>query len=209
MAGELSRAADGWLSVTLPGMNPTVLAAAIGVSGTVIVGVAGFGAAIWNTRRTIAHDRESRIWDRRAAVYIEALAAVNYRQAKRKYATQTSPLDEASQRALSGLAASQEFDWHGLDARLQAFASEPVYTAVQVSSTASERAMIAFRAWRAAGASSETSRAVDEAREAAEAADDDVIETIRTELQGRGKPLGDWQPLPLQEAPGETRAASS
>ena len=110
--------------------------------------MAGFGAAIWNTRRTIAHDRESRLWDRRAAVYVEALAAVSYRQARRNNATQTSPPDEASQRALSGLAAPQDFDWHGLDARLQAFASEPVYTAMQVSSTASEHAMMAFRAWQ-------------------------------------------------------------
>jgi hypothetical protein len=42
-------------------MNPTVVAAAIGVGGTVIVGMAGFGAAIWNTKRTIAADRDSRL----------------------------------------------------------------------------------------------------------------------------------------------------
>jgi hypothetical protein len=30
--------------------------------------------------------------------------------------------------------------------------------------------------------------------QAAEATDDAVIELIRTELQGRGRPLGGWQP---------------
>ena len=80
--------------------------------------------------------------------------------------------------------------------RLQAFAAEPVVTAVQNSSTASERAIAAYQAWRAAGGSSQTRGAVDEALEAAETADDDVIELIRTGLQGRGKgrPLPDWQP---------------
>jgi len=31
---------------------------------------------------------------------------------------------------------------------------------------------------------------------AAEKADDAVVEAIRAELQGRGKPLGEWQPFP-------------
>jgi hypothetical protein len=185
-------------------MNPTVMAAAIGVSGTVIVGVAGFGAAIWNTRRTIAHARESRIWDRRSETYVDALVAVNFRQARRKQQTQTGPVDEATQRALSGLAADKDFDWHMLESRLQAFSSNRVFTAVQDSSTASERAMTAFRAWQAedkkgeyfSEANLETRRVADEALESAEAADDAVVELIRTELQGRGQPLGDWQAIP-------------
>ena len=38
--------------------------------------------------------------------------------------------------------------------------------------------------------------ALDAARMAAEKADDAVVEAIRAELQGRGKPLGEWQPFP-------------
>jgi hypothetical protein len=64
-------------------MNPTVMAAAIGVGGTVIVGLAGFSASVWNTRKAIAQAHESRVWDRRADVYVDALAAVNYRQFSR------------------------------------------------------------------------------------------------------------------------------
>jgi len=56
-------------------VDPIVTAAAIGVGGTVLVGVAGFTAAIWNTRQTIRHDREARVWDRRADAYVETLAA--------------------------------------------------------------------------------------------------------------------------------------
>ena len=51
-------------------MDPTETAAAIGVGGTVLVGVAGFAAAIWNTKQTIGRDREARIWDRHADAYV-------------------------------------------------------------------------------------------------------------------------------------------
>jgi hypothetical protein len=56
-----------------------VAAAAIGVMGTVIVGLAGFGATIWTTRHTTATARESRIWAKRAATYVDVLAAIQIR----------------------------------------------------------------------------------------------------------------------------------
>jgi hypothetical protein len=94
-----------------------------------------------------------------------------------------------------------------MEARLLAFASEPVFGAVQASSTAHREAIKAFESWQAlaaqAGTSSESIEAAtttaEGARKAAEAADDAVVELIRTELQGRGRPLGDWQTFP---APG-------
>jgi hypothetical protein len=159
--------------------------------------VAGFGAAIWNTRRTIAHARESRVWDRRADVYVEALAAVHHRQIRREFETQTGPLDDQTRkRTQEYIAIYQQSDWHMLEGRLLAFASEPVITAVQASSAAHRDAIEAFMSWQAAGASSETRKAVDKTRKAAEAADDAIVEQIRTELQGRGQPLGDWQTFP-------------
>lgn len=54
-------------------MNPTVLAAAIGVGGTVIVGITGFWASVRNTSTTVLLARETRIWDQRAAVYVDAI----------------------------------------------------------------------------------------------------------------------------------------
>jgi hypothetical protein len=131
-------------------MNPTVLAAAIGVGGTVIVGVAGFSAAIWNTRRTIAHTRESRVWDRRADTYVDALAAVSYRQFSRQAETISlhPARSDARRRAEEYLANHQEPGWSELEARLQAFASEPVFTAMQASSTKHGDALAYLLLWR-------------------------------------------------------------
>ena len=58
-------------------------AALVGVGGTVVVAVAGYWANVCSTKQTIAHDGESKVWDQRAAVYVEALAALNYRQVSR------------------------------------------------------------------------------------------------------------------------------
>jgi hypothetical protein len=190
-------------------MNPTVMAAAIGVGGTVLVGVAGFGAAIWNTRRTIAHARESRIWDRRADVYVEALAALHYRHV----VARSRLVDEETEKAM--LAGRQQPEWPALEARLQAFASEPVFMAVEASSRAHRAAGFAFGMWRKADDDIHPGFGKDamEKGRAAEAADKVAVELIRTELHGRGLPLGDWEPTLLVEAPhrapedsGETEA---
>jgi hypothetical protein len=189
-------------------MDPTVIAALVGVGGTVVVGVTGYVANVWSTRKTIAHDRESKVWDQRAAVYIEALAALNYRQASRN-AVICAACDEA-RRITHALATSyQQPDWHKLEARMQAFASEPVMTAMQASSNAHMNALAVYkssdattsRVLPAVGSEATATQAVkmrqalDTARMAADKADDAIIEQIRAELQGRGKPLGDWQPL--------------
>jgi hypothetical protein len=52
-------------------MDPTVIGVVVGVGGTVVAGIAGY-------------DRESKVWDQRAAVYVETLATVHYRQVARK-----------------------------------------------------------------------------------------------------------------------------
>src|ERR1700733_14704411 len=76
-------------------MDPTVIAAAIGVGGTVIVGVVGF----WSTKTAsdkaanVATDitfsaldaaRDERIWDRRARAYEQGIAALLYRRQERR-----------------------------------------------------------------------------------------------------------------------------
>src|SRR5262249_44153113 len=158
--------------------------------GTVIVGVAGFGASIWNTRKTVHAARTSGIWDRRADIYVQALAAVQYRQTMREQSRpQTYPVDDqVTEKAQVRPAASQPPDWNALDARLRAFASETVVAAMQDSSTAHTRAVRARASWEAAafkpGADTEAKFApVTAALKAAENADDTVIDLIRTELQ--------------------------
>jgi hypothetical protein len=178
-------------------MNPAVLAAIVGVSGTVIVGVAGFGASVWNTRKTIALARESRIWDQRATVYVEVLAGVNYRKRKREFQTRTPPMrDEDRQREQAHLATYQEPDWHELQARLQAFASEPVSKAVRASVDADEYVYDRFEMWQrmvpSAGrqAKEVLGTSLFQARGIADGLDRAVTGLIRAELQDKHPPFG-------------------
>ena len=202
-------------------MDPTVTAAAIGVTGTVIVGLAGFGATTWTTRQTTASARESRIWDKRAATYVDMLAAIQNRRITRMALISDlgnrSPFEGRPVVSTHG-ANGEGPDWHDLEARLQAFASESVLTAVQASSTAAadfHRAASSFwpeiyerlppaateAAAELAEATDQAREAVEEVRKAADDADDEVVKRIRAELQGRGRPLGNWQPAVGLEPP--------
>jgi hypothetical protein len=72
-----------------PGMDPAVIAAAVGVGGTVVVGVAGYWASVRNTGQTIASARQARVWDSRDAQRAQVkLAITNYLEAKRHLQTQ-------------------------------------------------------------------------------------------------------------------------
>jgi hypothetical protein len=73
-----------------------------------------------------------------------------------------------------------------------AFASQRVIEAAQASSTAHMRAIGASKS-RLDDAAEDRAEA---ARKAADDADDALIELIRTELQGSGPPIADWQKLP-------------
>lgn len=150
-------------------MDPTVMAAAIGVGGTVIVGVAGFWTTVRTTGKTIASAQESRVWDQRAKVYVDVLAALAYRQTNRTHYMRTSTVDDhTSQDEQDYLAAYQEPDWIALNARLYAFASRPVVEATKASQMAEERLSSAFEPWKAGTklskprTGSETSTAADE-----------------------------------------------
>jgi hypothetical protein len=193
-------------------MDPTVMAAAIGVGGTVIVGVAGFFATVRATGKTIQADRESRIWDKRAELYVDVIAAMRHRQIRRDRSMATSRGDEGPDRPLRGYqAAGAEPDWSDIDHRLLAYGSQPVITAVLLGSRLDMDAMNAFEDWLAAdaktaadneargqvfpapattpGADANIARRSVQARTAADDADSAVLEIIRAELQGRTDPL--------------------
>jgi hypothetical protein len=179
-------------------MDPTVIAAAIGVGGTVIVGLGGFWATVLATSKSIQAARDARMWDKRAEVYVDALAAVHYRQTARERAMRTWRLpDEDDRREAAYLAAFAPPDWYQLEARLLAFGSQPVITATQASSTMQTRAISASKS-RLDDAAVDRAEA---ARKAADDADDVLVELIRTELQGKSQPIGDWQKLPPDRAP--------
>jgi hypothetical protein len=184
-------------------MNPAVMAAIVGVSGTVIVGVAGFWASARNTSKTIALARESRIWDQRAAIYVEVLAYVNYRQRKRELETRVAPMpDEERQREQRYLDSYKAADWHELEARLQAFASDAVFMATLASVEMDQHAIMRFEIWQtmdnvAMAQPSESGRemlndvhtSLAEARVDAHEADRAVIELIRAALQELPQPV--------------------
>jgi hypothetical protein len=120
-------------------MDPTVAAAAIGVGGTVIVGVAGFSAGVWNTRKTIAQARENRVWDKRAAAYEMALAELTNRQLRRDrvvtkaamYGLEHELLDEY-------LVASDTSPWSAAQSQLLAYSSKDVLAALDTARLADQ-----------------------------------------------------------------------
>jgi hypothetical protein len=173
-------------------MDPTVTAAAIGVGGTVIVGVAGFGAAIWNTRRTIRAALDVRIWDERAKTYVDTLAAIGFRQEKRDNDTRAIRFDAETERNVEAYFAGHIMpDWWALDARLHAFGSDDVVASVRTCGAAHAAALSAFEAWRESGdeglAKSEQIAKARALIAAANQADTDAIDLISGQLQGRRK----------------------
>lgn len=193
-------------------MGQLVEAAWITVSGTAVVGMAGFGAAIYAAHRSLANARAQKILAERTKAYVDAIAAVHYRQNKRDYEMRAATLDdETRQHAEAYLARYTEPDAFELEARLIAFASPEVVTTMQKSSTAHRDAVDAFAADRAAlRAHEDNGDPVPDdqvsqllqwtmstgARQEADKADDAVIELIRTDLHGRGQPLPGWDQLP-------------
>jgi hypothetical protein len=200
-------------------MDPTIAAALIGVGGVVIVAVAGYWTTIRTMQMNLAEAKAGRLWESRATAYVDALAAVHYRQVKREYDTRSYRLDgDGEARAKAYLDAYKAPAWYELEARLQAFASQPVVTATQAGAKAHMAAAAAYQAWHTAagqtGAGNEARRqgipvpslpgeasgnvalhqAQVEARKAADNADDALVELIREELQGRGRPLDDFGP---------------
>jgi hypothetical protein len=193
-------------------MDPTVMAAAIGVGGTVIVGLAGFWATVRATGKTIQAARDSRIWDRRAKVYVDVIAALGYRRIQREHDlwTGSGTLDDDYERyAVAYLADSAQPKWPALESRLEAFGSQPVITGVGACTRAHVSATAAFQTWQNAKASIAQGiipvepepvspgqaavnlrLAAEDAKWAASKADADVIQRIREELQGKGHPLG-------------------
>jgi len=158
-------------------MDPTVIAAAIGVGGTVIVGVAGFWStktasdkaakvATANTVSALDAARDERIWDRRARAYEQAVAALLYRRQQRQHLDELhgQPLLSAAQWRPSDLALmfrqnvrlpDQPFfdhyaprGWVEVEGTLLAYATEAVIAALEAARQADETARIALdRCW--------------------------------------------------------------
>jgi hypothetical protein len=184
-------------------MNSTVWAAFIGVAGTVIIGVAGFGATMWNTRETLRAAQDSKLRDQRAEVYLDALAVLNHNQLKRDVKMRTGAFDQKHMKtAKAYIGAFDRPDPYRLEARLTAFASADVHLASQASYVADREA------WAFFDSSQDTLNGPDSGavlaqlgvlRAAADDADNRVVEVIRAELQRKGRELTDLDVFDLEK----------
>jgi hypothetical protein len=190
-------------------MDPTVIATAIGVGGTVIVGVAGFSASIWNTRKTIAHDREDRLWDKRAAAYEPALTEVVTRLTKRQRWLSSSSETWTAENMEEYRASQAKPEWSVAEGRLLAYASRQVLEALYATRSAGADLAEAFDRVGERMASGKLEMAagtitwdafraqvrpmlevVREAANESENLDQELFDLMRSELQGRvrGRP---------------------
>jgi hypothetical protein len=155
---------------------------------TAIVGLAGFGAAIYTNNRTISAAREDAVKDRRADAYIDVLKQAAWQQEQRQDMRQmlwqgtALPLTQPT---------SGPIDYDTIEARMQAFATTNAFTALQVHSIANGRAEDAFTAW-VQTRSGEDKAAALSAFEKVDAARSALVEQIRDELNPDGTPLKNW-----------------
>lgn len=187
-------------------MDPTIAAAIIGIGGSVLVAVTSFLTTRAITGRQLADARQSRIWDKQAATYTDAIAGVQWRTARRNRDLATIKL--LGRQPPDSAHGNTPVDWAELQGRLFAFASPQVLAAVKTAGDAGQEAerltthlfgLITFAVspsgqWnRSADSTDEIERAIGSADRAAQTAndrDDALIDTIRADLHGeKGRAL--------------------
>lgn len=190
--------------------DPTVTAAVVTVIGTGVVAIGGYFTAMFSTRRalesaertskntldsseanvreTIAGEREHRLWERRTDAYLEVIAFVVHRQAVREHQTRMHRMDETSEESIESALNSYRLNgtWFDLEARLRAYATEPVVNAALAANLAHVAVLDAAAAVQIAvhGAPVVAAyKARDEAVKVASAKDTTLCELIRDEIQ--------------------------
>jgi hypothetical protein len=133
---------------------------------TAIVGIAGFWSTVHVTGRQIRSGRDAKLWDARAAVYIDVLTVLDFLDVR----TYDQNLD-------------YEPEWDRLEARLAVFGSAAVFSAMQASRKAHEQLDLAV--------TRRSDERFERAIEAAADADNRLIELVRTELHSKSEPLPD------------------
>jgi len=181
-------------------MNPTVEAARIaligtgvGVGGTVTIAIVSFRTTLASVRKQIGADRNNRVWEKQAETYTDAITMVQLRTADRQ---------AAMRKMLTGAepeATPTPVDPVTLNARIVAYASPGVLSAVTATVKAQTEFETAISLWAAAAEqarlmaadglpTSGTASGRDAARKALDEAnrlDDVLMDTIRGELHAR------------------------
>jgi hypothetical protein len=135
----------------------------LGVVSTAVIGYLGFrntrkttertvAAGAASTRATLAAAREERLWEKRAAAYEETLTDLRHRQTKRRHDLRGYRWDETSEQKLNDFFANYEPpDWFQAQARMVAYASNPVLDAFEASHRAHLGVRDRYQRWKAMG----------------------------------------------------------
>lgn len=166
-------------------MNPTVIAAAIGVSGTMLVGAAGVWGSVCASGTALRGVRERRIWDQQASVYVDAIAAVNFRQTNRR--RHTSRFRDPWENEADSVKVSRNYiqpEWFQVEARLLAFGSDEVNNALRAGSFLHADAIDAHQAYLNAPPGVDKAAARKLMEKQVDAADECLVDLINAELRG-------------------------
>lgn len=158
-------------------------------------------AATANTVLALDAARADRLWDRRADAYIDALRFLQSRQALREEAVRTARFDRQGEDRIRQWLSSFTMpeDWLGVEARMLAYASQPVFDALRESGQANEAIDAARQEWETAreqvGAAPTAERAASDVRTAfdaiksaiehADGKDEELLAAIRADLHDR------------------------
>lgn len=199
-------------------MDPTIAAAlitggvgALGIAGTVVgsrntrkATEQGMAASTASTMATLAAAREDRLWEKRASVYEEAIAALLHRQRKRQHDTRRYRLDEEAEKKLREFFDGYEPPgWFQVQVRAVAYASDRVLGAFDEAELAHRKVWGCYRRWVElaednqlaveagnpsavdGGAAITARKAIDPALDEAEEKDQALVDLIRDELRSK------------------------
>jgi len=185
VSASVSSAAPALL---LPVMTSGAEIALISGGWTALVGLAGFGAAVYTNNRTIKSARDARLREWRAEAYVDVLKEAAWQQQQRQAMRQM--LRDATARLLPE-PTGKPIDYDTIEGRMQAFASTDAFTALQAYSMANRQAEKAFNAW-AQGPNKTDNAAPMTAFDEVDAARSALVGQIRSEMNLDRTPLKNW-----------------
>jgi hypothetical protein len=181
-------------------MDATVVAAFIGVAGAVLVAVVSSVTTQRTIRQSLADGRlsaraaldtghEERVWDKKAALYVELLLDEARRRADRANQRRDYQAAKYGERPRGSLILYDEQAWSSFGARVRAFGSDLVVLEFNMAMEASRAVHDRDAEWLALGtqgpaAEAERSgKAVIDAMARADDADESLARQIRADLQ--------------------------
>jgi hypothetical protein len=132
-------------------VNPVVEGALIGgaVAVAVAAAVASYRTAVRTTRMALDAARGDRRWDKKAAAYLDAIAYLSDRRAKRQGYLNPRRLTREDEESLDKYFASYSAPrWFDMSAALLAFATREVLDALLAANTADSKARRAYEQWK-------------------------------------------------------------